>query len=109
MDCMIEQSCSTWRETMEKIESKSAFKKRMDGIKLPEGFTGTYTELDEHNRAVLTYVVEKVGDCSFHFRYETGDGTTKYNTKAGPRTFDRIGVDSSFYHRPHSWEKKAQP
>lgn len=88
-----------------KKETAAAFKKRMGTITVPEGFTTRFEEQPtfRHEVKQLAFILEKMNgeklDVRMEFRHEYGDGTTTFSTAHGERTFDRTGVESSFYHR----------
>jgi hypothetical protein len=82
--------------------------------KLPayDGFKGEWEE-DRHffageNRVTKNYVLANdAKEVKFTFR-PGGSGTTSFNTANGWRTFDRTGVEDSFYWKP-LWEKDVRP
>lgn len=82
--------------------------------KIPKlnGFIGEWKEehywFDGKNRLIKKYVLSNMKDeITFTFN-PGGDGSTSFNTERGWRSFDRTGVESSFYWKP--WDYKgAEP
>jgi hypothetical protein len=70
-----------------------AFEKHIDKLKVPNGWIGTmYQHGDE-----LEYTVTNSIDIKIHF-YSSGRGKTAFKVDKGWLTFDRHGVEASFYH-----------
>lgn len=67
----------------------------IEKLVIPAGYTGELLT-DEHDR--LGYRVKNATeDITF---WIDGDGTTTFDTAQGRRTFDRRGIESSFYWKP---------
>jgi hypothetical protein len=77
-------------------KGKVALEKFVKRFKCPEGYTAEWVT-DMYGRGD-TFKVHNATE-SFSF-YVHGDGTTSFDTAQGRRTFDRRGVESSFY-----WQK----
>jgi hypothetical protein len=78
---------------MKKV-TEAAFKKRMLKVKVPEGFTATFGT-DEFKQVIFT--LEKPDDTKITFD-QSGCGHTQFKAETGWRSFDRRGVEDSFYH-----------
>lgn len=91
-----------------KTESKAAFTKRMQSITIPDGFTAAMREEKDGwvkgQKTYLVYTLTKPDDTKIEFD-QYGSGHTKFLTEKGWRTFDRTGVEDSFYHLPFEHEK----
>jgi hypothetical protein len=76
-----------------------AFKKRMSKIKMPEGFTGTFGEekWPPGNETYHHFELVKENDTKIKFDL-SGCGHTSFMVGDGWRSFDRTGVEDSFYH-----------
>lgn len=78
-----------------KTHTENEFRKHMETLNIPEGFTARFREADSWG--ILTYIVAKEGDVEFRFDV-TGCGHTDFTIEGGKRgTFDRLGVEDSFY------------
>jgi hypothetical protein len=86
-------------------------KKFMDALAIPEGFTKTFGTEDYswgkekvlHPSVIFTKGTDieiKIVITSPTDKYMAGSGHTSFNTKLGRRTFDRRGVEDSFYVEP---------
>jgi hypothetical protein len=84
-----------------KQTTKAQFQKRMKTIKVPDGFTAEFrTEswgFTPGKNTFLTYVLVKSEDTKITFD-QSGSGHTEYKVGDSWRTFDRRGVEDSFYH-----------
>lgn len=91
-------------------ESKTAFEKRMKTITVPEGFTTSFGEdiwgFGEQTTVNPFFKLSKTNDVEFKFDLN-GSGHTSFHTAKGVLTFDRRGVEDSFYHVPFSFTNKA--
>jgi hypothetical protein len=87
---------------MSDMISKVKFNKHVKAIQIPEGFTATMeTEQrgwNNHPIPTLVYVVTN-GDIEIRFD-QTGAGHTLFNEGGNQLSFDRLGVEDSFYHLP---------
>lgn len=86
---------------MEVLKRKEAteLKKMASKFPVPEGFTTEWRENYDYN-GTTAFVMKKEKDgVEFIFR-PGGPGTCKFKIGDGWRTFDRCGVDDSFYWKP---------
>jgi hypothetical protein len=67
-------------------------------IKVPDGFSAAWVD-DDWDRSHKVFVVKKEGEVELIFRPGC-DGTTKFKAGGTWRSFDRRGVESSFYWAP---------
>jgi hypothetical protein len=97
-------SPGTGEETMTSngIMTENNFRVHMSKLTVPQGFTGAFKEepgwgRDAPNR--MTFVLENHQDVKIVFD-DYGGGHTSFKTPRGWLSFDRRGVEDSFYHRP---------
>lgn len=96
---------------MSDMISKAKFEKHMKQLtQIPEGFTVSQeTEQRgwrDHPMPVLVYVVKSE---TIEIRFDqTGSGHTLFVNGDSKSTFDRLGVEDSFYHLP-LWEGDPEP
>lgn len=96
---------------MNKTETKASFKKRMSTIQVPEGFIANMTEEPwdwQGQKTHSVFTLTKPDDTIIKFD-QNGSGHTSFNTEQGWRTFDRRGVEDSFYHVRWDYEKDKSP
>jgi hypothetical protein len=88
-----------YRKQYEASERKNAaeLKRMAPKFPVPEGFTTEWRE--NYDFSGTTVFVMKKDDIEFIFR-SGGPGTCKFKIGDGWRTFDRRGVDDSFYWKP---------
>ena len=69
-------------------------------IPVPEGFEASWEEQDgaRYEKVAVLVLSNPTTEVKFTFR-PWGDGTTSFNTPRGWATFDRVGVEPSFYWR----------
>jgi len=72
---------------------------------VPDGFTTEWRD-NYLGCGWRVFVMTKPNDTEFIF-LPGGSGTTNFETKDGRRTFDRRGVDDSFYWKGYSFFKRA--
>ena len=83
-------------ENWEKAEAKNLkeLERYVAKLKAPANYVGSWKE---DHRGVKTYTLEDAAnEVKFTFR-PRGGGETQFNTAKGWRTFDRTGVEDSFY------------
>lgn len=102
----------------EKHLTAAQFTKIVSAIETPQGFTGLleadrdYTphllKLYKMKKAPLTFTLKSItDDIKIEFD-QSGSGHTSFKAENGNwRTFDRVGVDDSFYFF-HSWSGKKE-
>ena len=81
-------------------ESKTQFVKRMKSIVVPPGFTAEFTTEDwgwYKAEPMEVFVLTKPDDSELRFD-QNGCGHTKFKRGTGWMSFDRTGVEDSFYH-----------
>jgi hypothetical protein len=96
----IEHAKHKAREEKERAQQKRVLEKAIKLIDIPEGYAGELRMGDYCWEYRVFNSTEEIIFCG------GGVGTTNFDTKLGRRTFDRRGVDASFYWLPHDYERK---
>lgn len=92
----------------QELKDKAELNRVSGKLPVPEGFKTTWRVNEfnhDRNASPDEFVIYKEDDIEFVFR-AGGSGTTKFRVKDGWRTFDRRGVEDSFYWKP--WNKHSK-
>lgn len=93
------------KQARERATAQKALEREMKKVKVPEGFTAAWGP-DDHGQHVYK-MTGPANDIEFIFR-PFGGGTTRYKAPDGSwRTFDRTGVEDSFYWQPFTKGEKV--
>lgn len=94
------------KQNAKDLKTLEAFIKKLPTF---DGFTGEWIDTSySYNTKSKEYLLtNKKEEVKFTF-HPGGDGTTSFNTARGWLTYDRRGVESSFYWMP-LWEKAEKP
>ncbi len=87
--------------------SKKDFRKRMKGLTIPKGFTSEMREEKDWGNVSTTHLIFVVKSDDIELRFDqSGSGHTDFKIGDSTLTFDRLGVEDSFYHLPFGdWDK----
>lgn len=85
------------------VKDQAELERTVKKIPTPEGFETEWRD-NYQFQGDRVFVIKRADDVEFIFR-PGGFGTTSFKVGDGWRTFDRRGVEDSFYWKPFSFEK----